>query len=619
VALGHSRAKLDRKYGRDSSKVLTVVIHGDASIAGQGIVYETTQMMELPGYQTGGSMHIVINNQVGFTTNYLDARSSIYCTDVAKVTQSPVFHVNGDDAEAVVHVTRMAMEFRQKFRQDVYIDILCYRRYGHNEGDEPRFTQPTLYKIIEKHANPREIYFNRLLESGAVDANLAREMEDNFRKELQDRLDEVKQKPTSIEYTFDDSQWKDLRASEPGDWDESPVTGVPKEKLLPLAARVSTLPSNYTFYEKIVKIFADRQNMVEKTDKLDWAMGELLAYATLLSEGHAVRIAGQDVQRGTFAHRHAVLRVNESEETYYPLQGLGADFDIYNSLLSEYAALGFEYGYSWAAPYSLVIWEAQFGDFVNGAQIVIDQWISSAEVKWARHSGLVMLLPHGYEGQGPEHSSARLERFLELCALNNMQVVNPTTPAQIFHLLRRQLHRNYRTPLVVMTPKALLRLPEATSSMSELTSGSFKELIDDSYADAKKVTRVLVCTGKIYYDLLKKQQTDQRKDVAIVRLEQLYPLPLKQLDKVFGKYKNAKEWMWVQEEPENMGAWTHILRKLRDKPFGVISRRENATPATGYKKQHVAQQNYIVDKAFDTDGSSRNSSEKISAMADKGK
>jgi len=609
VAIGKARAKIDAKYNRNTNALATLLIHGDASIAGQGVVYETIQMSELDAYQTGGTVHMVINNQVGFTTNYTDARTSTYCTDVAKVTNSPVFHVNGDDAEAVVHACRLAMEFRQKFHRDVFIDLLCYRRHGHNEGDEPRFTQPTLYKIIEKHPNPRDIYFESLKKSGNVEATLAKQMEKEFQKMLQERLNEVKKDAKAVNYSFMTSNWKDLRPDGDGDWNGSPETGVSENILRPLADKMLALPEDKTFYKKMSRIFRQREKMLNETDKLDWSMGELLAYASLLNEGNHVRMSGQDVERGTFGHRHAVLRFEGTEEEYIPLNHVAeeqAQLEIYNSHLSEYAVLGFEYGYSWSAPYHLTIWEAQFGDFVNGAQIIIDQFISSAGQKWRRYSGLVMLLPHGYEGQGPEHSSARMERFLELSSGNNWQIANPTTPAQMFHLLRRQVRREFRVPLIVFTPKSLLRLQAATSSFSELTSGSFQEVLDDPTAKAKDVKRILLCSGKIYYDLLKERDAGEHKEVAIVRMEQIYPLPVNQIAAIKDKYKQATEIFWVQEEPENMGPWPFILRKSRALGLAgldVIARPESASTATGYKKKHTEEQAEIMARSFAKVGS----------------
>ena len=581
------------------------MIHGDASLAGQGITYEVLQMAKLDGYKTGGSIHLVINNQVGFTTNYKDARSSTYCTDLAKVTLSPVFHVNGDDVEAIVYAINMAVEYRQKYHNDVFIDILCYRRYGHNEADEPKFTQPLLYKAIESHANPREIYNQKLLEQGTVDANLAKEMEKDFRALLQERLNEAKEDQTySAVHQIFGGSWKGLKLAKPGAIAIPVTTKVSSKVMLTLAKAISTLPADKKFFKKIEKLFDERRKMSD-TKVFDWAMGELLAYGTLLQEGFRVRISGQDVERGTFSHRHAVLTLEDSEEEYIPLAQLNkesAKFEIYNSHLSEYGVLGFEYGYALANPMALTIWEAQFGDFVNGAQIIIDQFITSAETKWQRSNGLVMLLPHGFEGQGPEHSSGRIERFMEACADDNIQVVNCTTPANFFHVLRRQLKRNFRKPLVVFTPKSLLRSAQCVSRLEEFTDGKFNEVIDDHFVKAADVKRVLLCSGKVYYDLLDKQQTDKRKDVAVVRLEQLYPIPYDQLEAIQSKYKKATEFIWVQEEPENMGAWPYISRKFRNSSinFELISRLESSSTATGYAKQHIAQQLYIVASAFES-------------------
>jgi 2-oxoglutarate dehydrogenase E1 component len=610
VVQGMVRSKIDFKYEGDHKRIAPILIHGDASLAGQGITYEVLQMAKLDGYRTGGSIHLVINNQVGFTTNYKDARSSTYCTDLAKVTLSPVFHVNGDDVEAIVYAINMAVEYRQKYHNDVFIDILCYRRYGHNEADEPKFTQPLLYKAIEKHANPREIYNQKLLDQGTVDASLAKEMEKNFRALLQEKLNQAKedQSYSAVHQVFGGS-WAGLKLATEGSILKPVETKVSEKEMLQLAKSISTLPSGKKFFKKIEKLFDERRKMAD-TKVFDWAMGELLAYATLLKEGFRVRISGQDVERGTFSHRHAVLTLEDSEEEYIPLAQLNSDtakFEIYNSHLSEYGVLGFEYGYALANPMALTIWEAQFGDFVNGAQIVIDQFITSAETKWQRSNGLVMLLPHGFEGQGPEHSSARIERFMEACADDNIQVANCTTPANLFHILRRQLKRDFRKPLVVFTPKSLLRSPKCVSSLDEFTKGKFQEVIDDAYVNAADVKRVLLCSGKVYYDLLDKQQTDKRNDVAIVRLEQLYPLPLTQLETIKAKYKNASQLIWVQEEPENMGPWPYISRKFRKSvfDFDLISRKESSSTATGYAKQHAAQQAYIVSSAFESNAKAK--------------
>lgn len=604
VVEGMSRSKIDFKYNGDNNKLAPILIHGDSSIAGQGIVYEVLQMSKLDGFKTGGTIHLVINNQVGFTTNFKDARSSTYCTDLAKVTLSPVFHVNGDDVEALIYAVNIAVEYRQRYHNDVFIDILCYRRYGHNESDEPKFTQPLLYKAIEQHPNPREIYNKKLLEQGSVDANLAKEMEKDFRALLQARLNELKEDSTYTTNPMFSGAWAGLRMSTPEDFQKSAHTAISEEKFLDIANIITTLPSDKKFFRKIEKLFEDRKKMIANKT-FDWAMGELMAYGTLLDEGFRVRISGQDVERGTFSHRHAVVKVEDSEEEFVPLCQIQNTtqnkFDIYNSHLSEYGVLGFEYGYALANPHSLTIWEAQFGDFVNGAQIILDQFLVSAETKWQRSNGLVLLLPHGYEGQGPEHSSARIERFLEQCAEYNIQVANCTTPANYFHLLRRQLKRDFRKPLVVFTPKSLLRHPLCVSGLDDFTTGHFREVIDDTFVEAKDVKRVLICTGKVYYDLLEKQQTDQRKDVAIVRMEQIYPIPYKQLEDIKDKYSHASEFIWVQEEPENMGAWPFICRKFRDSNFNfnVISRKESSSTATGYSKQHISQQLYIIGKSFE--------------------
>ncbi|WP_199118750.1 2-oxoglutarate dehydrogenase E1 component [Pedobacter sp. ASV28] len=605
VVEGMSRSKIDFKYGGDNSRLAPILIHGDASVAGQGIVYEVIQMAGLDGYKTGGTIHLVINNQIGFTTNYKDARSSTYCTDIAKVTLSPVFHVNGDDPEALVYAINLAMEYRQKYRNDVFIDILCYRRFGHNEADEPKFTQPLLYKAIEKHPNPLKIYVDQLIKEGKLDEAMAKDMEKEFKAHLQDSLNEAKEfTASSTEIKFGGA-WADMRLATAKDFENSPETAVKKTTLLEVAKRISTLPKHKKFFKKIEKLFDERNKMASTTHVFDWAMGEQLAYGTLLAEGKRVRLSGQDVKRGTFSHRHAVLTLEDSEEEYVPLSNISdqqAEFDIYNSHLSEYGVLGFEYGYAMANPNALTIWEAQFGDFFNGAQIVVDQYIASAETKWQRENGLVMLLPHGYEGQGPEHSSARIERFMELCADYNMQITNCTTPANFFHALRRQFKRDFRKPLVVFSPKSLLRHPLCVSPLADFTTGGFKEVIDDENVKATEVKRVVFCTGKIYYDLLEAQRNKQNNQVALVRVEQLYPTPVDQMEAAYKRYKNATEAVWVQEEPENMGAWPYLLRRLRKTIFSdieVISRKESSSTATGYAKQHANQQAYIVAATFD--------------------
>lgn len=600
VVKGIARARLDKKHGGDIDKIAPILIHGDASVAGQGVVYEMIQMAGLKAYNVGGCMHIVTNNQIGFTTNYQDARTSTYCTDVAKTTLSPVFHVNGDDVEAVVYTIKLAMEYRQEFNSDVFIDLLGYRKYGHNEGDEPRFTQPLLYKAIASHPNPREIYNQKLLSAGSVEADLAREMEKEFRGLLQERLEAAKSADPSPVHSFIKDTWDGFHSASANDFDKQPNTAVNEFLFLSLADKITSIPEGFKAFSKVEKLFNDRKNMVKK-DTMDWAMGELMAYATLSNEGHAVRMTGQDVERGTFSHRHAIIKQEESELSYNIFESLGEDkkanVEFYNSLLSEYAVLGFEYGFSMITPNDLTIWEAQFGDFANGAQIIIDQYITSAETKWKTYSGLVMMLPHGYEGQGPEHSSARPERFLQLCANWNIQVCNITTPANYFHVLRRQIHRKTRLPLVLMTPKSLLRHPACVSKLADFTTGKFQQLIDDEQVKAKDVKRVLFCTGKIYYDLLERQQKENRKDVAIVRLEQLYPLPETEMDEIFAKYKKA-DFYWVQEEPKNMGYWTFLLRREENFKLRLISRKASASTATGFSKVHAKEQLQIIDEAF---------------------
>ena len=598
VVEGISRAKIDEKYAGDSTKLVPILLHGDAALAGQGVVYEVIQMAQLDGYKTGGTIHIAINNQIGFTTNYLDARSSTYCTDVAKVTLSPVFHVNGDDAEAVVHAMQIATEYRQKFKKDVFIDLLCYRKYGHNEGDEPRFTQPLLYKAISKHKNPLEIYNQKLMSEGVVEANIAKEMEAEFKLLLQERFDESKEVEKAFITPFLGQEWKSFKKATAQDFIASPETGVSPEKLQSVAKKIYDIPEVNKLFKKSQRLLSDRKKMFEETKKLDWAMGELLAYGTLLKEGHPVRLSGQDVERGTFSHRHAVLKLEASEKEICPLNNISenAKFTAYNSLLSEYGVLGFDYGYSMVNPNALTIWEAQFGDFSNGAQIMLDQFISAAEDKWKMMNGLVMLLPHGYEGQGAEHSSARMERYLQLCAQYNMQMVNCTTPANFFHVLRRQLKRDFRKPLVVFTPKSLLRHPSCNSTIEEFTNGKFQEIIDDSI-DASSVKKLVLCSGKLYYELLQERIENKRTDVAIVRLEQLYPIAEQQLQKIIKKY-NPEHLVWAQEEPENMGAWSYILRSLRHLPFEVIARNESAATASGSSKRSAKRQNEIIKQVF---------------------
>ncbi|MFK7899615.1 MAG: 2-oxoglutarate dehydrogenase E1 component [Cyclobacteriaceae bacterium] len=602
VVEGYVRAKVDRLY-KDYSKIVPILIHGDSAVAGQGVVYEVAQMMKLEGYKTGGTIHFVINNQVGFTTDFEDARSSIYCTDVAKVVDAPVFHVNGDDPEAVVFAMKLAIEYRQKFERDVYVDMVCYRRHGHNEADEPKFTQPKLYSVISKHPNPREIYNEQLIMRGDVSADLAKDMDKAFRSLLQDRLNMVKEKKEkAVKKQVMESEWSSMTWATEKDFEKSPATGVSEATIKKVGDALVKLPEEFKPLKQIERLIKNRNEQFFDKKELDWASAELLAYGSLMLEGKQVRLSGQDCQRGTFSHRHAVLKDAETGAEYNSLDGVdGMDetFRVYNSFLSENAVLGFDFGYSMANPNALTIWEAQFGDFANGAQVVIDQFISSSETKWGRMSGLVMLLPHGQEGQGPEHSSARLERFLKNCADNNMVVANMTEPSNFFHALRRQMTWNFRKPLVVMSPKSLLRHPLVKSKVSNFTKGGFQETIDDSYVKAADVKKVVFCSGKVYYDLLEKQQKEKRKDVAIVRLEQLYPFPTKQIQKIVSKYKKAK-FNWVQEEPKNAGAWGFILRSTyhEDYTLTCVSRSESASPAVGYKNVYDLKQKEIVEQAF---------------------
>ncbi|MFY7811323.1 MAG: 2-oxoglutarate dehydrogenase E1 component, partial [Flavobacterium sp.] len=562
VIEGITRAKQDKYYPNDFSKVLPIAVHGDAAVAGQGIVYEIVQMSQLDGYKTGGTIHIVINNQVGFTTNYLDARSSTYCTDVAKVTLSPVLHVNADDAEAVVHAMLFALDFRMEFGRDVFIDLLGYRKYGHNEGDEPRFTQPILYKIIAKHKNPRDIYAEKLIASGIINEDYVKEIEQKYKDVLDSNLTASRTKQVTIITPFMQNEWENFVQVSDDVMLEKVDTSYPKEKLDGLIDVISTLPEDKKFINKIQKIVSDRKTMYQE-DRLDWGTAESLAYASLLQEGFDIRISGQDVERGTFSHRHAVVKVEDSEEEVVLLNQISSKpnaFQVYNSFLSEYGVLGFDYGYAMTNPNCLTIWEAQFGDFSNGAQIMIDQYISCGEDKWNNQNGIVLLLPHGYEGQGAEHSSARMERYLQLCARHNMYVADCTTPANFFHLLRRQMKTNFRKPLVVFSPKSLLRSPLCVSTVDDLVNGSFQEVIDDPKVKNKKDIKTLVfCTGKFYYDIETEREKLERNDVALVRIEQLFPLPVAQLKEIIAQYPNADDYVWAQEEPKNMGAYSYML------------------------------------------------------------
>lgn len=602
LVIGFARAKADVMYKSDFDKILPILIHGDASIAGQGVVYEVLQMSKLKGYYTGGTIHFVINNQIGFTTDFDDARSSDYCTSLAAAIQAPVLHVNGDDPEAVVKCAELATRYRQEFNSDIFVDMVCYRRHGHNEGDDPKFTQPHMYEIIGKHANPREVYVKHLLENGEPDAqDLAKEMEKKFWADLQERLDEIKQHPLPYNYQKAEQWWRSLRKAAPEDFDQSPITAISEENFKSIFNAIMKWPEDFKPLRKVEKILQDKIKLFESESKVDWATAELMAYGSLLVDGKDVRMSGQDVKRGTFSHRHAVLRDENTDKSYNRLSNIQhatGKFRVYNSLLSEYGVLGFEYGYALANPNALVLWEAQFGDFCNGAQTVIDQFIAGAEQKWNRMNGLTMLLPHGYEGQGPEHSSARMERFLQMCAELNMVATNVTTASNFFHVLRRQLNWPFRKPLIEFSPKANLRHPGSYSTMEEFTNGGFKELIDDGFVDdAEQVRKVLFCAGKIYFELAERQQKENRKDTAVVRLEQLYPLPFKQLEDLYKKYNRAT-WFWVQEEPLNMGAASFLQMNLKSLNYGVISRQPSASTASGYVKVHQQEQNEIIETAF---------------------
>lgn len=620
VVEGFARAKADMYYnnedgeGNDYDKILPILIHGDAAVAGQGVVFETAQMSELEAYKTGGTIHFIINNQVGFTTDQEDARTSIYSSGVASVTQSPVFHVNGEDPEAVMFVSRLAMEYRNRWNSDVYIDMLCYRKNGHNEGDDPNFTQPGMYTKIKQHDDVRKIYAKTLAERGEYSLDEATKMHKDLRAKMQEIYDEVKAvAPEKMDYRYQplEDEWAGMERDH---WkmeffEESPETGVAKKTLKKVLDHLTTLPKDFDYVKKMERLYGGYQNSV-KEDKLDWALGELSAYATLLLEGHGIRMSGQDVRRGTFSHRHAILNSNDGKETLNRLDGLSEDqgkLHIYNSLLSEFAVLGFEYGYATASPNNLVLWEAQFGDFANGAMTMFDQFISSGESKWAKMNGLTILLPHGYEGMGPEHSSARLERFLQLCAEFNMVVTNITTPANFFHALRRQLAWNFRKPMINMSPKNGLRHPMAVSPVADFGPGTrFQEIIDDPTVSArgnKKIKRLLLCSGKVYFDLAQHKEKNQRDDVAIVRVEQLFPLPTGQVQKLLKRYSGA-EVIWVQEESRNAGAWSYISEQFIynegiDTKLRYVGRIATASPATGYKKVHVAEQQRLIDEAFE--------------------
>ncbi|NMH87483.1 2-oxoglutarate dehydrogenase E1 component [Flavivirga algicola] len=600
VAEGITRAKIDADYNGDNSKIVPIIVHGDAAIAGQGVAYEVSQMSQLNGYKTGGTIHIVVNNQIGFTTNYLDARSSTYCTDVAKVTLSPVLHVNADDAEAVVHAVEMALEYRMRYKKDVYIDLLGYRKYGHNEGDEPRFTQPKLYKNIAKHSNPFKIYSDRLIAEKTIDKAYVDKIVADFKETLEKEYAKSKEADSSKVREFMQERWTAFERKGIDAMFETIETTYPKNKLEGISKIVSTVPEGVKFLRKAERILDGRKKMVFETDLLDWGMAETLAYGSLMEEGFNVRISGQDVERGTFSHRHAILRDEISEERINLLntnpENKG-NMDIYNSFLSEYGVLGFDYGYAMANPNTLTIWEAQFGDFSNGAQIIFDQYLSAAEDKWKAQNGIVVLLPHGYEGQGSEHSSARIERYLQLCGQDNMIVADCTTPANFFHLLRRQMKRDFRKPLIVFTPKSLLRHPKAVSSINELAHGKFEEVIDDTIVP-EQVKKLVFCTGKFYYELLAEREVLERDDVALVRIEQLFPLHLESIQAIINKYSNVEKYVWAQEEPKNMGAWSFMAQRMDLVKLEVASRPYSSVPAPGSSTRDKRRQRVVIDAVF---------------------
>jgi 2-oxoglutarate dehydrogenase E1 component len=599
LAEGMVRAKIDHEYNNDYGKIAPIVIHGDAAIAGQGIVYEIVQMALLPGYKTGGTLHLVVNNQVGFTTDYLEARSSTYCTDVAKVTRSPVFHVNGDDVEALIFTVKLALEFRQHFHSDVFIDILSYRKYGHNEGDEPRFTQPLLYKTIASHPNPRDIYAKKLIDSGVMTQGEVDKEIALFDEELEQNYEASKQIDKLNIKNFLVKEYKPYRFPDPCELYEVP-TAVSESELLKLANTINTLPADKKFFSKIVKLMDDRKQLIENK-KVDWALGELLAYATLLKEGVPVRLSGQDAQRGTFSHRHSALVLEDSGEKYFPLQHISPDqaiFNVHNSPLNEYGVMGFEYGYSMAFPKGLTIWEGQFGDFANVAQVIYDQYICSAGEKWGLMNGLVLYLPHGYEGQGPEHSSGRIERYLSLCSNYNLHVIVPTTPANLFHSLRRQVLGDVRIPLIVFTPKSLLRHPKVVSSLDQLTKGSFEKLIRDNEVKNGTAEVVVFTSGKIYFELIERREKLGKKSVAIHRVEQISPFPAEEVREIIFNNSQSKRFLWVQDEPSNMGVWPYLFRKYPELGLELVSRPESASPAAGLVEKHKKRLERIMDSVF---------------------
>jgi len=617
VVLGQARAKQFFHKDKKRKEVVPILIHGDAAFAGQGVVAECFAMSGLPGHNTGGTIHIIVNNQIGFTTNPRYARSSPYPSDLAKMVDAPILHVNGDDPEAVVYSARIAMEFRQKFNRDVVIDLICYRRFGHNEGDEPSFTQPMMYKKIKKHPTTLNIYADKLIKEGTISQNDFDKMKQDFRNLLSEQFKTAKEYKPKLEWY--EGVWSRYKPEKGKD--KRGVTGVSLNKIRKIGEKIYQIPKNFNAHPTILKIFEKKKKMFTSEKNFDWSTAEQLAFATLLEEGYPVRLSGQDSGRGTFSQRHSVLRDQNDSSYYTPLNNISKaqkKYEVIDSLLSELAVLGFEYGYALSEPKTLVVWEAQFGDFANGAQVVIDQFIASGERKWTRASGLVMLLPHGYEGQGPEHSSARLERFLQLCAQENIQVMNCTTPANYFHALRRQIHRGFRKPLIIMTPKSLLRNKRCVSVIEDFsTNNSFHRVLTD-HADIKeyglldlkkdkKIKKVIICSGKVYFDLLEAREKIKNDEVYLIRIEQLYPFPVKTLAKELKRFRKNADFFWCQEEPKNMGAWNTTRNyiqwtldyiRAKNKEVKYIGRNPAASPATGYLKKHLAQQKEIIEKVL---------------------
>jgi len=603
VVTGNVRARQTLSGDTTREKIMPILIHGDAAFAGQGVVAETLNLMNLEGYTTGGTFHIIVNNQIGFTTLPNESRSTMYSSDLAKGFQIPIFHVNGDDPEASYRTVKILLEYRQKFHKDVIIDLVCYRRLGHNENDEPAFTQPIMYNIIKNHPPTVVLYEKQLLSSGDVTSAEIENIKQEVRNWLEDSFNEAKNKDVKMQVDTMRGVWEGLHLNPTG---EEPNTSIKNDSLKRVVNALTSWPKDFTPNPKLVKLMENRGKMGKGEIKMDWGFGELMGFGTLLDEGFRVRLSGQDAQRGTFTHRHAVIVDINNNSKYMPLAHISSkqgSIEVINSALSEYAVIGFEYGFSLADPNTLVIWEAQFGDFANTAQVIFDQFISSSEVKWQRRSGLVVLLPHGYEGQGPEHSSARLERVLQLCAQNNMQVANCTTPAQYFHMLRRQMHRKYRKPLIMMSPKSLLRHPQAISDISELTGGSFQSVLDDTNAQSGNVTKLIFCSGKVYYDLLDSREKEKKSNIALIRIEELYPFPEDSIKGILKKYSKATDVIWVQEEPQNQGAWMYIrdaFDEMNQKAGSIryIGRKKSASPAAGHLKLHTKEQEELVKQAL---------------------